>query len=108
MEFLYTDTRVEPEIMAGVLESIFPGFEIVFWDRMMQENDFNFDSADNLVFNIEFKEKKKEFGCTISIYRTPENHSQERALFIGRKLSAVLQKRVLVPYTSPAEPLTPV
>lgn len=73
----------------------------------MQEKEFTNDADNILVFNVEFAEEKTEFGCEISIYRTPEINSQERAIFIGRQLAGMLQIRVLVPYTSPTEPDNP-
>ena len=58
-------------------------------------------SVDLITFDTEFETDRIEFGCKISIYRTPEENAEERALYIGSQLADLLQKRVLVPFTHP-------
>jgi len=58
-------------------------------------------------FDTFLDKNKKEFGFMISIYRTPEEDSQKRALLIGKKISLDFNTRVLVPFDHPEDPNNP-
>src|SRR5688500_20385500 len=103
MEFLYTDNRVSNDVIEGVLKASFPSRDIISSYSLPDLSDHLWKREDLLIFEVEFDEARKEFGCKISIYKTPEEDSQERSLFLAGKLSNSLQSRVLVPFTHPEQ-----
>jgi len=108
MEDIYLDQEIEIERIKEKLTNLFPELTVFYYD-------FNHDCPDELdnnnphhiFFNTSYNKDKLEFGFVISIYRTPENNHQERALFVAKAFSEFFELRILVPYTNPDKPDDP-
>ena len=105
MEDIYLDDSLSTEIITETLESIFPGLTVFYFDFSNDEpNGFDSTNSDHIIFNYTMNNECLEFGFKISIYRTPENNSYERSLYIGYMFSKLNMVRVLAPFINPNEP----
>lgn len=104
MEDIYLDKKIDNDLIKGILESLFPDLIIFYWDFIDESPaGFGSENDDHIVFNTSFHDDKKEFGFVISVYRTPKEDSQERALLLGKKISVEFNIRVLVPFVHPED-----
>ncbi len=108
MEIIYSDTALEDAFIRNTIENLFPVLQVFMWD-FTAEQPVGYHDKDphHIFFNLYSDLNKPEFAHTISIYRLPESHSQERSLLIGRALSLKVNTRILVPYIHPQEPENP-
>src|SRR5436305_3782912 len=108
MEFLYSNDRIDKENFSRVLSELFPSLVVFDWDFTGNKpNGFADDNSSHIIYNISFDEHKPEFGYKISIYRTPHLDEEQRALYIGKRLSDELDIKILVPFTHPDSPGNP-
>jgi len=108
MEDIYLDKLLNNEQILITLSEVFcelTVFHCDFGNDMPEELDFN--NPNHIFFNTEEDLDVKEFSFKISIYRTPEVHHQERALYLGKIFSEKYKVRTLVPFIKPDEPNDP-
>lgn len=107
METIYTHTKIEDITLKTLLQKIFPGVQVYKYDLINDsepERGFDMNNPCHIFFHPYFDNEKIEFGNKIDIYRTPEENSEERAIFVGKQLSQELNLETLVTYTNPEDP----
>lgn len=108
MEDIYLDREVDTEEIRKIIHNIFPGLSVFYYD--FKENppaDLNFENSNHIFFNTDYQKQKLEFGFTISIYRTPDEDSNQRAMFIAKSFSHSFNVRTLVPFVFPQDSENP-
>ncbi|MEL6135677.1 MAG: hypothetical protein AAFR59_20140 [Bacteroidota bacterium] len=108
MEALYSDHKIEDAVIQAVLRQLFPDLQIFKWD-FLSEEPAGFDRTNqyHIVFHTSTDEEKTEFQFLVEIYRTPESHSQARAIAIAQLLAKQVKDRIYIPYTLPEAPHDP-
>jgi hypothetical protein len=107
MEGICTHIPLEDAQIKLFLQEIFPGlkaFQCDFQSGMEPEIGFNAEDPSHILFENYFNRDKLEFGTQITIYRSPDAHSEERAMFIARKLSQKFNSKTLIAYDNPEDP----
>ena len=107
METIYTHNKLEDLTIKNFLEKTFPGISVFKYDLINDsepEEGFDTDNPFHIFFHPYFDNEKIEFGNKIDIYRTPEENSEERAIFLGKQLSQELNLETLVTYKNPEDP----
>ena len=108
MEDMYLDKKIEIENIKDRLENLFPELFVFYYDfNNDSPNELDSNNPNHIFFNTSYNKEKLEFGYVISIYRTPDQDHQERALFIAKAFSDFFEVRILVPYTNPDKPNDP-
>ena len=108
MEIIYTDKKIDNESVKQMLANLFPELMVFYYDF---EGDvprgMDYKNSDHISFTTSYNENKLEFVFVISIYRTPEENDEKRALYIAKTFSDFYEIRSLVPFTKPDEPKNP-
>ena len=108
MENIYLDNPIEIEEIRKNLSEIFTDLEIFYWDFADDlPSNFNLENSNQIFFNTCLDEERKEFTFVITIYRTPDDNSDERQLFIAKYFSEKNKLRSLAVYVHPNEPNYP-
>jgi hypothetical protein len=108
MEDIYLDKPIEIENIRENLSELFTDLEVFYWDFVDEEpSNFNSENSNQIFFNTIFDEDRKEFAFVISIYRTPDENSYERQLFLAEYFSKKHKIRTLAPYIHPEKPNYP-
>ena len=108
MEHIHVDKIIENDIIQKTISKIFPDLDVFHFDFEDEKPDaLDYENPKHIIFNTQFSPDTLEFGFTIGIYRTPDNYSTERALYIGKLFSEYNKVRVLVPFRKLDEPHDP-
>ncbi|MFC7346157.1 hypothetical protein ACFQO9_05405 [Chryseobacterium zhengzhouense] len=108
MEDIYLDRKVDTEEIGKKLHNLFPSLSVFYYDfKDIPPTDLDIENSNQIFFNTYYQKEKLEFGFTISIYRTPDENSNERAMFIAKSFSDSFKVRTLVPYILPQNPQDP-
>lgn len=102
MENIYLDKPIEIEEIRKNLSEIFTDLEVFYWDFADDiPSNFNSENSNQIFFNTIFDGERKEFAFVITIYRTPDDNSDERQLFIAKYFSEKHKLRTLAVYVHP-------
>jgi hypothetical protein len=108
MEDIFLEKEVNISVIRSILIELFPDLNIFFWNLDVESTkNFNPENNNHIFFNTTLQSNKDEFNFLVSIFKTPIEDSQERALFIGKKMSTAFNLKVLVPFTNPEFPNDP-
>lgn len=108
MEDIYLDRKVDTEEIGKKLQNLFPGLSVFYYDFIDDPpTDLDIENSNHIFFNTDYQKEKLEFGFKVSIYRTPDENSNERAMFIAKSFSDSFKVRTLVPFVFPQDPQDP-
>lgn len=108
MEDIYLDRKVDIEEIGKKIHNLFPSLSVFYYDfKDIPPTDLDIENSNQIFFNTYYQKEKLEFGFIISIYRTPDENSNERAMFIAKSFSDSFKVRTLVPYILPQDPQDP-
>ncbi|UOQ68060.1 hypothetical protein [Hymenobacter volaticus] len=106
MEDFYVSEMLSTGQIQECLQAAMPSLTVFEWAMLVGDQEpMEFDSTNpkHIFFEADAAEVP-QFPQHICIYRTPNEHWEARALWLGQKLSATYQVDVLVPFTHPEKP----
>lgn len=108
MEDVYVNQQLSSQQIKATLTRLFPALDIFYWDCMYDKLPaFNKNNPADVFFTTHLNQEKLEFAFNISMWRTPEQFVEERALYIGQQIAIEYQVKVLVPFTNPEDSSNP-
>lgn len=90
------------------LNSLFSKLNFFFWNfSTNQPKGFDTQNENHKNYSVDVNQEIVEFQNCITLWRMPEENSNQLSLFIGKKLSDKFGIRVLIPYTIPGKEFDP-
>ncbi len=105
MEVIGLETEVPRMEILRVIHSLFPKKELINWEGNFEKtyvydgktNRHDEDIPDNFSgFALQIKSHVSEFRTIITLFRTPEENTEERELFLASRLSHRLNCRTII------------
>src|ERR1700754_5219709 len=106
METIYTHAEIDDAQIKNFLQETFRELKAFKYESLNEskpEIGFNEENLSHILYDTYFDSEKIEFGNQINIYRTPEKNSEERSIFIAKKISLKFSIATLVTYTNPED-----
>ena len=106
MEDFYISKVLSTVQIMEFLQAAMPSLTVFEWAMLVDDQELmKFDSTDSAhIFFETTASEVPQFPQHLAIYRTPNEHEEARALWLGQKLSAAYRVNVLVPFTHPEKP----
>jgi hypothetical protein len=109
MEDFYISKVLSTVQIQEFLQAAMPSLTVFEWALLVDDQEpMRFDSTDSahIFFEASISEVP-QFPQHLAVYRTPNEHEEARALWLGQKLAATYEVSVLVPFTHPEKPNYP-